>query len=130
MPRPKSSPDGDVVGLRRADATFVSAAVLGAVLAGRRIQSPSELGALLVRGGTVLQALLDIVLAVRQFQRPSRPRTSVAALAELRGGTPSTWVVSGLRLAFGLYNTLRRAAKPKTEHGTKCGHVLCVVGWF
>ena len=118
MPRQRAVYGPRAVMLRRLDGTSVSAAELGAALRGRPLRGVSEFIAELVGGNSPLEALLDLVLAVRVFQRPARPRTTAVAIQELRSGHPSRWVMVAMQQCFGMYTALRRAAVPMAVPGT------------
>ena len=101
--------------MRMPGGPVVTGADLRAVLVGPRIGSVAELGAVLVAGCPALLMLLDLILEVRVFSRPSRLRTAYAALAGLRYGRPRRWVTVALQQLFGMYCMLRRAAVPTAE---------------
>ena len=127
----------EVVVMRFPGGAAVTASELAAVLRGPRIGSVAEVGAVLVTGCPPLLMLLDLVLSVRVFQRPSRLRTVYTVLAALRLGRVARRETVAQQQVFGLYCTLRRAAVPSAGAGaTLCtvgslsGCGVVAVGWF
>ena len=90
---------------------------LRAVLRARHVRNVQELGAALVVDGSPLRALLDLVLSVCVFDRPSRHHTVNTLVVQLRTGHMERSARIAVQQCFGVYCALRRAAVPLSSTG-------------